>query len=39
MILQMWGMPIENVIDHFVQVESLFDRLADEARELVDSLA
>jgi len=39
MILQMWGMPIENVIDHTVQIASLFDRLAEEARELIDTLA
>jgi hypothetical protein len=39
MILQMWGMPIEDVIDHGVQMESSFDRLADEARELIDALA
>jgi hypothetical protein len=38
MILQMWGMPIENVIDHSAGVASLFDRLADEARELIEAL-
>jgi len=39
MILQMWGMPIEKVIDHTAQVASIFDRLADEARKLIDALA
>jgi hypothetical protein len=39
MILQMWGMPIEKVIDHTAQLASIFDRLADEARELMDTLA
>ena len=38
MVAQMWGMPIEDVIDHGVQMESSFDRLADEARELIDAL-
>jgi hypothetical protein len=38
LIQQMWGMPIEDVIDHGVQMESSFDRLADEARELMDAL-
>ncbi len=38
MILQMWGMPIENVIDHTAGVASLFDHLADEARELIEAL-
>jgi hypothetical protein len=39
MVLQMWGMPIEDVIDHGVQMESSFDRLAEEARKLMDALA
>ncbi len=38
MILQMWGRPIEEVIDHMAQVGCLADRLADEARELIDAL-
>jgi hypothetical protein len=39
MVLQMWGMPIEEVIDHGVQAEASFDRLAGEARQLMDALA
>jgi hypothetical protein len=39
MILQMWGRPIEEVIDHGAQVGSLSFHLADEARELMDALA
>ncbi|HSR35405.1 MAG TPA: hypothetical protein VLY63_32955, partial [Anaerolineae bacterium] len=38
MVLQMWGMPIEKVIDHSAQLASIFDRLADEARELIEAL-
>ena len=38
MVLQMWGMPIEEVIDRIAQTESSFDRLADKARELIDAL-
>jgi hypothetical protein len=38
MVEQMWGMPIERVIDHSAQFAALFDRLADEARELMDAL-
>ena len=38
MILQMWGRPIEEVIDHGAQVGSLSFRLADEARQLIDAL-
>lgn len=38
MVLHMWGMPIEEVIDHTAQVASFFDRLADEARDLMDTL-
>jgi hypothetical protein len=38
MILQMWGMPIEQVVDHGAQFASVFDRLADEARDLIGAL-
>jgi hypothetical protein len=39
MILQMWGMPVEQVIDHTAQFATIFDRLADEARALISALA
>ena len=39
MVQQMWGMPIERVIDHSAQFASVFDRLAEEARELIDTLS
>ena len=38
LILQMWGMPVEQVIDHSAQFASLFHRLADEARDLIEAL-
>jgi hypothetical protein len=38
MISQMWGMPIEQVVDHGAQFASVFDRLADEARDLIGAL-
>jgi hypothetical protein len=38
MIQQMWGMPVEQVIDHSVQFATIFDRLADEARALISAL-
>jgi hypothetical protein len=37
-VQQMWGMSIEEVIDHSARFASLFDRLAEEARELMDAL-
>jgi hypothetical protein len=39
MIQQMWGMPIEQVIDHSAQFATISDRLADEARTLISALA
>ena len=38
MILHIWGRPIEEVIDHNVQLRSFSNRLADEARELIGIL-
>jgi hypothetical protein len=39
MVLQMWGRPIEEVLDHNAQLARFSNRLADEARELIDTLA
>jgi len=38
MVLQMWGRPIDEVIDFSAQFACLSDRLADKARELIDAL-
>jgi hypothetical protein len=38
MIMQIWGRPIEEVVDHGAQIGYLSDRLAEEARELMDVL-
>jgi hypothetical protein len=37
MILEMWGMPVEDVIDHTAQVAPFFFRLADEAVDLINT--
>jgi hypothetical protein len=36
--MQMWGRPIEEIIDNSFQVDVISHHLADEARELMDAL-
>ena len=37
-VMQMWGRPIEEIIDNSFQVDVISHHLADEARELMDAL-